>query len=80
MSSTGVRIVDELRRAPGGLSKKELAAATGLPWGTLFKAVGRLTGRGVLQPCPARAGTPGRPSIPLILNADADRLTDFLLS
>ena len=71
MTSTGVRIVDEIRRAPGGLSKKELAAATGLPWGTLFKAVGRLTGRGVLQPCPSRAGTPGRPSIPLILNADA---------
>ena len=36
MTSTDVRIVDEIRRATGGLSKKELAAATGLPWGTLF--------------------------------------------
>ena len=48
MSFNTIKIIDEIRKVPAGLSKKELAAATGLPWGTLFKAASELTARGIL--------------------------------
>ena len=71
MSFNTIKIIDEIRKVPAGLSKKELAAATGLPWGTLFKAASELTARGILFQRSSRSKAPGRPSIPLVLNADA---------
>lgn len=71
MSSNHIKIIDEIRKSPDGLSKKELAGLVGLPWGTLFKAAGELTERNILFQRLSRSGTPGRPSIPLVLNANA---------
>lgn len=71
MSLNTIKIIDAIRKAPDGLSKKELASATGLPWGTLFKAAGELTARNVLFTRLSRSKAPGRPSIPLLLNPGA---------
>ncbi len=67
--SNSVRILDAVRK--DSPSRKELAEATGIPWGSMCNAVNALLERGLLVEIRRKASSPGRPSVPLSINADA---------
>lgn len=71
MPSNAVKVLDAVRLADGEASKKTIAAATGLAWGTMCKVVNNLVDRRMLLTRQGRTTTPGRPSVPLTVNADA---------
>jgi len=71
MSSNNAIILDAIRAGKNHVSKKDIAAATGLAWGTMYKAVDALIRDGVLFPRMEKPCSPGRPSIPLCIDPDA---------
>jgi N-acetylglucosamine repressor len=71
MSQYGVKIVDALRGQPEGLTKKALADSTGIAWGTLFKRTGELVRQGILIEGSSKPTAPGRPGVPLAVNAES---------
>ena len=72
MVSSNVKILDAVRAGGNQYSKKEIAIETGLPWGTMHKAVEALLDADILI---AHKGSKpvsaGRPSVPLCINTEA---------
>ncbi|MBS1371769.1 MAG: ROK family protein [Lentisphaeria bacterium] len=71
MPSNAVKVLDAVRLGKAHASKKTVAEATGMSWGTMCKVVNDLLERGFLLARPGKTTTPGRPSVPLAVNAGA---------
>jgi len=69
--STAAQVL-ELARAAGRASRDEIAAASGLSVATVGRAATTLVGHGLLRERPdlARAGTTGRPGVPVEIDRD----------
>ncbi len=71
MLSNNAKVLDAVRNGKSRSSKKDVAEVTGLAWGTMCKVVDSLLEREVIFGRRERTVSPGRPSIPLCVNADA---------
>ena len=68
--SNTVKVLDAIRDGCNEASRKEIAARTGLAWGTMYKAVESLLARNLIFARQSKSSTPGRPSVPLCINPD----------
>ncbi len=69
MNSFAVKILDIIRKHPQGISKKEIAEASDIAWGTIFKVTSNLLQRGVLIEHASKRQSKGRPQVPFSVNA-----------
>lgn len=66
--SNSVKVLDAIRAGRDGASRKEIAAQTGLAWGTMYKTVDALLARNLASARESKSAAPGRPSVPLRIN------------
>ncbi len=71
MPSNNVKVADAVRAGRNQAAKKDIAPAAGLAWGTMCKTVDQLLERGILFTLREKSTAPGRPSIPLGINAES---------
>ena len=69
--TNNVKVLDAIREMRGEASRKEIAARTGLAWGTMYKTVENLLARGLVFARQSKSVAPGRPTVPLCINADS---------
>ena len=71
MSSNNVKVMDAVRNGKNRASKKDIQRITGLSWGTMCKTANALLDAGYLFARREKTNSPGRPVVPLCVNADS---------
>ncbi len=71
MSSNNVKVMDAVRNGKNSASKKDIQRVTGLSWGTMCKTTNLLLEQGYLFARREKTNSPGRPVVPLCVNADS---------
>jgi len=69
--NVAVQILDAIREGKNSFSKKDIHLKTGVPWGTVCRAVDDLTGKGFVFARKEEPNGRGRPMIPLCVNSES---------
>ncbi len=69
--SNNVKVMDAVRNGRGNASKKDVHSVTALSWGTMCKVTNNLLDLGFIFARKEKAKAPGRPVVPLCVNAES---------